>query len=117
MASILRKNAPKGSRVFHTNWSDSQYLIGLAPDFQYIVTLDPIYMYNFSPHLYQQYRVTSFAGSSDPYTVLRDTFGAHYGYAGKNYFGNFIGQIKSDTRFVVLGEDELGVVFALDNKK
>ncbi len=116
MAAVLTQNAPKGSRVFHTNWSDSQYLIGLAPDFQYIVTLDPIYMYNFNPVLYQQYRVTSFAGSSDPYKTLIETFGTRYGYAGKNYFGNFIGQVRSDKRFTILGEDELGIVFALSNR-
>ncbi len=113
MAQVLRSHAVKGSRIFHTNWSDSQYLIGLAPDFQYIVTLDPIYMYNFDPKLYQQYRVTSFAGSSDPYKTLTETFGTRYGYAGKNYFGSFIGQIRSDKRFTILGEDELGIVFAL----
>jgi len=116
MAAVLAKKAPAGSRVFHTNWSDSQYLIGLAPELQYIVTLDPIYMYNYNPKLYQQYRVTSFAGSSDPYTTLTDIFGTRYGYAGKNFFGNFITQIKKDTRFVILDEDDLGVVFMLQEK-
>lgn len=113
MAAILRDNATPGSRVFHTNWSDSQYLIGLAPDFGYIVTLDPIYMYNFSPGLYRKYRITSFAGTNDPYTSIHDTFGARYGYAGKNYFAGFIAQVKSDKRFTILGEDDLGIVFAL----
>lgn len=113
MAAVLTEKAPPGSRVFHTNWSDSQYFIGLAPEFQYIVTLDPIYMYNFDPKLYEQYRVTSFAGSSDPYKTLIETFDTRYGYAGKNYFGNFIGQVRSDKRFTILGEDELGIVFSL----
>ncbi len=113
VANYLSVQVPKGSRIFHSNWSDSQYLIGLAPDFEYFVTLDPIYMYNWNPSLYALYRQVAFGQHPDPYAVLTNTFGVHNGYVGKNYFGGFIDQIRKDKRFTIIFEDELGIVFSL----
>jgi hypothetical protein len=114
MAQFINQNIPKGSRIFHTNWSDSQYLIGLAPDYEYFVTLDPIYMYSYNKELYQLYRNVSFGGAPDPYKTLTQVFKSNYGYAGKNYFGAFINQIRSDSRFKILAEDEFGLVYKID---
>lgn len=111
-AETLKKHENSG-RVFHANWSDSQYLIGLTPEFEYLVTLDPIYMYTLYPDLYRKYRTISFGATPDPYNEILEEFGATMGYAGKNYFSSFIAQIKSDPRFIILGEDDLGIVFAL----
>jgi hypothetical protein len=114
-AMFLKQNVPHGSRIFHANWSDSQYLIGLAPEYEYFVTLDPIYMYSYNRDLYQLYRQISFGQHEDPYTALKDIFGVQYGYAGKNYFGSLIAQIRQDRRFSIQDEDELGVVFYLED--
>lgn len=113
VGTFLNANVPPGARVFHTNWSDTQFLIGVAPNYEYIETLDPIYMYNFNPDLYKLYRSVSFGGQSDIYKVLKESFGASYGYAGKNYFNAFIEQVRKDTRFTILGEDQLGIVFSV----
>jgi hypothetical protein len=113
VAKILEEKVLTGSRVFHSNWSDSQYFIGLAPEYQYFVTLDPIYMYSYNKDLYTLYRQVSFGLVKDPKTVLTENFGAYYGYVGKNYFGQLISQIKSDSSFSILYEDQLGIVFAI----
>jgi hypothetical protein len=116
MASIIRQSVPPGSRIFHTNWSDSQYFIGLAPEYEYFVTLDPVYMYTYDSTLYQLYRDVSFGRNPDPYKALTKNFGSYYGYAGKNYFGGFIDQIRKDNRFSIIAEDELGLVFSISRK-
>lgn len=115
VANWLKINVPVGETVFHTNWSDSQYLIGLDPKHNFIVTLDPIYMYSWNPDLYRKYREISFGNSEKPYEDIKKYFGAKYGYAGKNYFGGLINQIRGDkVHFTILAEDYLGVIFRLE---
>jgi hypothetical protein len=109
----MKKNLPPGETVFHSNWSDSQYFIGLNPKNDYFVTLDPIYMRYWDPQLYKLYRDISFGGTEDPYKLLKEKFGVSYGYAGKAYFSGLIAQIRRDPRFEVLAEDSFGLVFHL----
>jgi len=112
-AGWISRYVPKGEVVFHANWSDSQYFIGLAPAYDYFVTLDPIYMYHWSPAKYNLYRDIAFGRTNDPYSLLKDVFGCWYGYAGKNYFSGLISQIRGDRRFKILAEDKIGLVFRL----
>ena len=109
----MEKNIPAGELIFHANWSDSQYFIGLNPRNDYFVTLDPVYMYKRDSELYKLYRDVSFGRTTDPYTVLKDNFKVKYGYAGKNYFNGLIEQIRKDPRFRILAEDSFGVIFSL----
>lgn len=111
---FFKQNIPKGELIFHANWSDSQYFIGVDPDNDYFVTFDPTYMFYYNRQLYDLYRDVSFGRTKDPYDVLKNTFKANYGYAGKNYFGRLIEQVRKDSRFRILGEDELGVIFKLE---
>lgn len=114
VGEFFKQNIPKGELIFHSNWSDSQYFIGVDPDNDYFVTFDPIYMVYYDRSLYNLYREVSFGRVNDPYTTLKHTFGVNYGYAGKNYFGGLIEQVRQDSRFKILGEDGLGIVFKLE---
>jgi len=114
VGEFFKENIPKGELIFHTNWSDSQYFIGIDPDNDYFVTLDPTYMFYYDRKLYNLYREVSFGNGKDPYDVIKNTFHANYGYAGKNYFGGLIQQIRGDPRFRILAEDNLGVIFKLE---
>jgi hypothetical protein len=116
MAEVFKKNIPPGARIFHSNWSDTQYFIGMAPEYEYYVTFDPVYMYSYNRNLYALYRQLSFGQTQDPYSVLKNNFQTRYGYAGKNYFGALINQIRQDKRFTIISEDELGIVFTLADK-
>lgn len=113
VAKWMSDNVPKGEVIFHSNWSDSQYFIGLNPQNDYFVTLDPIYMYYWNPQKYQLYRDIAFGRTSSAYGLLKNEFKVNYGYAGKNYFSGLINQLKNDQRFIVLAEDELGLIFCL----
>ena len=109
----MKRNIPAGEVIFHANWSDSQYFIGLNPKDDYFVTLDPIYMYYWHPDKYQLYRNIAFGSTDDPYSLLKNEFSVNYGYAGKDYFSGLINQIRQDQRFEVLAEDGMGVIFKL----
>lgn len=111
--SWMKDNIPEKELIFHANWSDSQYFIGLNPKNDYFVTLDPVYMYYRDPGLYGLYRNVAFGRVKDPYVVLKYTFGVKYGYISKNYFSGLVGQVRSDNRFTILQEDNLGVIFRL----
>jgi hypothetical protein len=71
-------------------------------------------MFYYDRQLYNLYRDVAFGRTKDPYDVLKNTLHANYGYAGKNYFGGLIEQIRQDSRFKMMGEDSLGVVFKLE---
>lgn len=114
VAEVFKKIAPEGERIFLTNWSDSQYLIGLDPDHDYYVTLDPVYMYHYDKDKYRLYRDIAFGRCDDPYKALTEEFATRYIYAGKNYFSGLIDQIAPDPRFRLIAQDSLGAIFALD---
>ena len=104
---------PSGT-LFHANWSDSQFLIGLSPQNNYLVTLDPIYMYSYNRPLYDLYRQIAFGGSANLYDDLKQNFNATYLYASANYFSSIIEQAKADsTHFQVLYSDTFGSLFVL----
>ncbi len=109
----MSANIPPGELIFHTNWSDGQYFIGMNPQDDYFVVLDPMYMYYRDTKQYKLYRDVAFGRAKDPYAVLKNDFGVRYGYAGKNYFSGLITQIRPDARFEILAEDGMGLVFRL----
>jgi hypothetical protein len=113
IAEVLRTRIPEGETIFHSNWSDSQYFIGLAPKHHYFVTLDPVYMYARDPEGYAAYRDVAFGRRADILPVLLKRFKSRYGYVGKNYFGGMIRLIKKDGRFRILKEDPLGILFEI----
>lgn len=113
MGNWLREHVPPGQVIFHANWSDSQYFIGIDPDNDYFVTLDPTFMYAWNKDLYLLYRRIAFGQVPDAYTALRDVFHVRYGYAGRNYFGALVQQVSRDPRFQVLVDEPQGVIFML----
>ena len=87
--------------------------IGINPNNNYFVAMDPVYMWHKDKNLYQQYRMVALGQDKDPYTTLKNVFKINYGYAGKLYFWALVGQVKKDNRFEVMQEDQLGIIFRL----
>jgi len=113
MGHWLKNNVPKGELIFTANWSDPQYFIGVNPDNNYFVVMDPVYMWHKDKNLYQQYRMAALGQDKDPYATLKNVFKVNYGYAGKLYFWALVDQVKKDSRFEIMQEDQLGVIFKL----
>jgi hypothetical protein len=113
MGGWLKDNVPEGELIFHSNWSDSQYFIGVNPKNDYFVTMDPVYMWHKNQEVYKLYRAVAFGQIEDPYKVLKEGFKVNYGYVGKNYFSALVDQINNDERFEVVKEDQFGLIFKL----
>jgi len=109
----LKDNVPKGELIFTANWSDPQYFIAINPDNNYFVAMDPVYMWHKDKKVYQQYRQVALGQDKNPYSTLKNGFKVNYGYAGKLYFWALVDQLKKDSRFEVMKEDSLGVIFKL----
>ena len=113
MGNWLQENVPEGETIFHANWSDPQYFIGINPKNNYFVTLDPVYMWHKNQEVYKLYRAVAFAQLEDPYKVLKDVFEVNYGYADKRFFGGLVAQVKENDKFEIVKEDQMGVIFRL----
>jgi hypothetical protein len=111
-AAWMNENIPPGETVFHANWSDAQYFIGLSPQHDYFVTLDPIFMYQWDKEKYRLYRDIAF-GRVDDVAASLGVFNVRYGYAGKDYFGALIERVRGDPRFEIMAENGMGAFFRL----
>ncbi|MEA3354881.1 MAG: hypothetical protein U9Q63_00125 [Patescibacteria group bacterium] len=117
MGEWLKIHVPDDELIFHANWSDSQYFIGINPKNDYFVTMDPVYMWHKNEEVYKLYRAIAFGQIKDPYKVLKESFGVNYGYIGKNYFSALIKQVRVDERFEILKEDQFGLIFKLKEEQ
>lgn len=112
IARWMSRNIPEGETVYHARWSDSSYFICLNPKNDYLVVLDPIYMFYSYPKIFMAYQDLLLGKAKNPYQILRTMFKLNYGYAGSDT-GVFL-QVKEDKKyFAVLYEDNLGIIFKI----
>jgi hypothetical protein len=112
IASFIKKEIPKGERIYHANGSDSSYLFYFNRDNEYIIMCDPIYMFYRYPQEYRAYFDLREGRVPEPYGILRDVFGARYGYT--RIENPLYIQIKRDiTHFKIIYEDKLGILFEI----
>jgi hypothetical protein len=110
----MKKNIPMGETVYHNNWSDPAYFICFNPNNNYLVVLDPVYMYYRYPETYLFYRDLSRGQIANIYGALKEVFKTTYGYTTKDNL--FYMRIKKDpNHFKILYDDDLGIVFKLSS--
>lgn len=113
-AEWMRGNVPPGETVYHSSWGDSPYLICLNPRNNYLVVLDPIYMYYWSADVYGLYQdLYEGRPTMDPYKALKEVFKTTYGLSSTKC--GFYQLIKNDDRFHVLYNEKDIVVFKLED--
>ncbi|MFC1806775.1 hypothetical protein ACFL0T_00205 [Candidatus Omnitrophota bacterium] len=119
VANIFKEIVPEGEIIFHASWGDSPFFIGLNPKNDYLVTLDPIYMYAWDPKFYYLYKNLVHGKTKDPYTIIKERFRTRYGYISiKVTTGiELYKQIIKDKRFRILYKDDLGVIFVIKNNE
>ncbi len=111
-ARWMAKNIPPGETVYHTVWGDSPYFICLNPANRYINVLDPIYTYYWSKDIQLLMQSIEQGNYEDPYTVIKDTFKARYGFTRKQT-GFYDRQLRKDNRFRIVYESADSVIFEL----
>jgi len=109
-ARWMRGHIPAGKTIYHAYWSDSPYFICLNPKNDYLVALDPIYMFYSHPREYLVYKDLEFGRLENPSRAFKDVFKAEYGYTRNDNM--LYKQVTGDDKhFQVLYKDNLGIVF------
>lgn len=112
----MEKHIPKGETIFHAFWSDSPFFICLNPKNNYLVVLDPIYMFYRYPREFIIYKRLKEGMISEPHKALRETFKVNYGYT--RTIVPLYSQINKDTKhFEILYRDYGGIVFKFGKTK
>ncbi len=115
VARWLKKRIPPGETIYHAYWSDSPFFIALNPKNNYLVVLDPIYMFYRYSRIYLTYRDLKKGMVAKPYIALKEIFKVNYGYVRNE--SPLYRQIKNDKRhYKILYEDNLGIVFGISKK-
>jgi len=108
----MKQYVPRGETIFHAYWSDSPFFMCLNPKNNYLVVLDPVYMFYRYPKEYMVYTDLRKGRISNPQDILKKMFGANYGYTRSNCL--LYDQIKSDAyNFKIIYEDDWGVFFKI----
>ncbi|MCS6907995.1 MAG: hypothetical protein RML93_08970 [Anaerolineales bacterium] len=108
----LIQNTPKGERVFHTDWDDFPRLFFHNTHNTYIVGLDPVYMQEYDPKLYQLYEEVTQGRVENPSQDILEKFGAKYVITDLNH-KSFINQARQDPNMRVVYKDENSMVFMI----
>nr|HMQ53730.1 hypothetical protein [Anaerolineae bacterium] len=74
----LVENSPPNSRVFNTDWDDFTRLFFYNTHNIYMLGLDPTYMHQYDPELYQLWRSITRGEVPDSAKTIRQVFGAEY---------------------------------------
>ena len=112
VARWMEKNIPAGEIIYHSFWYDSPYFVCLNPKDDYIVVLDPIYMFWRYPREYSIYKKLAEGRIYEIREVINKIFKANYGYVRKD--AKLYKEIVNDpTDFKILYEDYLGIVFKI----
>ncbi|MBI3626526.1 hypothetical protein HY224_00580, partial [Candidatus Uhrbacteria bacterium] len=78
-AEWLAQHTQAGDLIFHNDWDDFPILFFHSPANQYIIGLDPTFMYNFNPKLYWQWvNITTGKESKGLYPAIKKDFKASY---------------------------------------
>lgn len=108
----MKTHIPPGQLIYHNYWSDPSYFLCFNPNNDYLVVLDPFYMYHRYPELYLFYLDLSKGNVDNVYDSLNNIFKVNYGYTRKDNL--FCAKVMNDpSRFNILYEDDLGIVFDL----
>jgi len=81
----IRLNAPLDARVFNTDWDDFPMLFYFNPTNEYIVGLDPTYLYDRNAELWKLYARITLGEESGAASLIRDRFGAEYVFSDNDH--------------------------------
>jgi hypothetical protein len=77
-ADFLRSEAWPGEVVYHFSWGDFPELVWHAPEFRYIVGLDPHFLQLRSPELWTRYEELAVCSYANPSRPIRELFEARW---------------------------------------
>jgi hypothetical protein len=112
-AAWLEANTPPGSRVFQTDWDDFPRLFYYNTHNTYLVGLDPTYMQQYDPDLYERWVDITRGRVPRPSEAIRSEFGARYVMSDLLH-GSFLELADEDPRLIEVYRDGDSVVFEVE---
>lgn len=113
-ADWLSRNVEPGEKIFHLDWDDFPQLFFFAPQFRYLVGLDPAFMYVTSPRRWRLWQETTHGETEDLYGRVRHDFGSRWVF-GIHDAGEFLRLARRDPRFFPRYEDmNVTIIFLAD---
>ncbi len=108
----LAENTPPGTVVFNTDWDDFPMLFYYNPDRTYIVGLDPTYLYDRNPEMWNLYRDITLGDKNDPAPIIKERFGAEYVFTD-NYHEDFLRVARETGDFETVYTDRYTTVLRI----
>jgi hypothetical protein len=105
----LSANTPLGTRVFNTDWDDFPMLYYYNPDNNYIVGLDPTYLYEQDRELWNLYARITLGEELYPGPLIRDRFGAEYVFTDNEHHA-FLRNANESGVFEIVYKDRYATV-------
>lgn len=95
------------SIVFHSDWDEFPILFYHNTHNRYIVGLDPTFMYNYNPNLYEKFkRVTLGEEVGNLYSIVKNDFRAEYVFISLNRHEKMDKNLKNNFLFEEVYKDE-----------
>lgn len=113
-AKFLQKATPKGETVFTCDWDDAPELFYFNHHNRYMIFMDPVFMYTWSPDIWQKWHsLANGRLGEETAKVLATEFKLKYGICTRNY-ARLKRIVKKDKRMQVLYEDKFTWVFQIN---
>lgn len=113
-AGWMASNIDPGEKIFHLDWDDFPQLFFFAPQFRYLVGLDPVFMYETDPARWRAWQSATHGEDQDLYTAVRGSFGSRWVFATHDG-EEFLRLAQRDPRFFPRYEDlNVTVLFLAD---
>lgn len=111
-ARYLAQVSPAGARVFQTDWDDFPRLFFHNTHNTYLIGLDPTYMQQYDPELYDTWVAVTRGEIDAPAAMIGANFGSQYVFSDTNH-EDFLAVADADPGLVEIYRDEEAVVFAV----
>lgn len=111
-AEWLKKNTPERSIVFHSNWDEFPLLFYHNSRNYYLVGLDPTFMYNYDPELFEKWKNISLGiEKENMYKIIKNDFRAEYVFIDISRHEEMDKNMKNNFLFEEMFRDEKTVVY------
>jgi asparagine N-glycosylation enzyme membrane subunit Stt3 len=108
----IAENTPAGSMVFNTDWDDFPMLYYYNPRNAYVAGLDPTYLYDRDPELWDLYARITLGRIDDPAPLIRERYGAEIVFTD-NHHTLFLGIAERSGDFETVYKDQYTTVLRL----
>jgi len=113
IANYLKENSAPSEIIMQTDWDDFPMLFYQDSQNYYIVGLDPTFMYNYNPDLYNLFaEITSAKKNDNLYYDVKENFKASY-FIVDNDRPQLGRNLQNDGNFIKVYEDADGTIYKL----